>query len=899
MEAIFLTDLERIEKIDPTDVNFVPDVSPHFKKSLLFVESKWRQKIPTDASIHLGHRAAMDTMEFQLVPAHLALSKPKRRILIADSVGLGKTLEAGILLSELIVRGQGKRILIVTVKSMMTQFQKEMWNRFTIPLVRLDSKKIQKLRSELPANYNPFFYYSKTIVSIDTIKRNGDYRTYLEDAWWDIIVIDEAQNVADRQNEAKRTRLAKLLSERSDTLIMLSATPHDGRGESFASLMNMLDPTAIANPSNYAKEDIKGLCVRRFKKDIINEIQGAFRPRKVTLENCQATEAEEEAFGLLASLQLNMDRGQGRLTGRLFKTVLEKSIFSSPVACVKTIDERLKKLSEISGTEYQNDIRQLTQLKESVERIDPKNFARYQKLLELLTRSDYGWTRRPDDRLVIFTERIETMNFLAKNLKLDLSLDDEAIIAIHGGLSDVNQQLIVENFGLSACPIKVLVATDVASEGLNLHYLCHRVIHFDIPWSLMVFQQRNGRVDRYGQDKSPDIRYLLTRSGNQKIKGDLRILEILATKEDQALKNIGDPAILMGAYTIEEEELKTVRAMEIGRPAKEFEADLDRAQFDPMETLLAATSKPETRPNIAKERTLFSDLDYVKQAIPFFDGDGQYETHDLKSAIGIEIKAPTTSDLMRRLNAVIPKEVFSGKKSLRLTPDKSFAMGEIKRSLQNSLSETAWPKTQYLWPLHPLVSWINDKCGLLYGRKEVPLIVLPKGLGPSESVFLIAGTIPNRKSAPVVDHWFGLSFKGQSFDKELGFMEALAKAGLTDGPLPNPILATDDINRELSKLRSTVIEEAKRVLNNDYNEYNKRMKPIIGSEIQKLEELEKRHLDYQESLGPSNKDIEKKAKGKDYIPKIFKQFINWVEDTLEIQDNPYLQIIAVLTGERK
>ena len=252
-EAAFLTDLEDIQIVNPAEVELIPDRSSKFVKSLLFLESQWRQKIPTDANIHIGHKAAMDAMPFQLDPAKQSLQRPRQRILIADAVGLGKTLEAGILMSELILRGKGKRILVVTVKSMMTQFQKEMWNRFTIPLVRLDSARIQKIRASLPSNHNPFFCYDKTIVSIDTLKRDVEYRTHLENAYWDIIVIDEAQNVADRgDRQAQRSRLAKLLADRSDTMIMLSATPHDGRPKSFASLMNMLDPTAIADPENYA-----------------------------------------------------------------------------------------------------------------------------------------------------------------------------------------------------------------------------------------------------------------------------------------------------------------------------------------------------------------------------------------------------------------------------------------------------------------------------------------------------------------------------------------------------------------------------------------------------------------------------------------------------------------------
>lgn len=98
-------------------------------------------------------------------------------------------------MSELIARGKGKGILVVTVKSMMTQFQKEMWNRFTIPLVRLDSSKIQSVRAKIPTNYNPFFYYDKTIISVDTLKNDLECRTHLENAWWDIIIIDEAQKL--------------------------------------------------------------------------------------------------------------------------------------------------------------------------------------------------------------------------------------------------------------------------------------------------------------------------------------------------------------------------------------------------------------------------------------------------------------------------------------------------------------------------------------------------------------------------------------------------------------------------------------------------------------------------------------------------------------------------------
>jgi hypothetical protein len=234
-EAIFLTEIDKnIEILDPVDTKLVRDESSSYQASLLYMESILRRKPPTDQNIYTGHKAAMDPVPYQLDPAIQALKQPRQRILIADAVGLGKTLEAGILLSELIRRGKGKRILVLAVKSMLTQFQKEMWSRFTIPLVRLDSIGIQRIRSRIPTNYNPFYYYDKAIISIDTLKQDREYRNYLENAYWDIIVIDEAHNVAERGTSSSlRSKLANLLSNRSDTLIMLSATPHDGKARSF------------------------------------------------------------------------------------------------------------------------------------------------------------------------------------------------------------------------------------------------------------------------------------------------------------------------------------------------------------------------------------------------------------------------------------------------------------------------------------------------------------------------------------------------------------------------------------------------------------------------------------------------------------------------------------------
>lgn len=900
-DTIFLTDLEQIQIVDPASIQLIADSSPFFKRSLLYLESQWRQQLPTDRNLHIGHKAAMDPMPYQLDPTKLSLQRPRQRILIADTVGLGKTLEAGILMSELIARGKGKRILVVTVKSMMTQFQKEMWNRFTIPLVRLDSNRIQKIRASLPSNYNPFFYYDKTIVSIDTLKRDVEYRTHLEKAYWDIIVIDEAHNVAERgDHQAQRSRLAKLLANRSDTMIMLSATPHDGRAKSFASLMNMLDPTAIADPENYTPEDIKGLCIRRFKNDVKDQVNGSFLERQVTLEHCHASAQEEHAFDLLAEMQLEMDAGKANNTGRLFKTNLEKSLFSSPAACCKSIEARLKKLYKKYTVDDISDIRLLEELHTALGQVTPENFMRYQKLLELLRSDSYGWNPKdPGDRVVIFTERIETMNYLAEHLRTDLGLKSSAIQEISGGMSDAEQQRIVEDFGRTESSTRILVASDVASEGLNLHYLSHRLIHFDIPWSLMVFQQRNGRIDRYGQQKRPDIRYLLIESNNKQIKGDMRIIEILIQKEEQALKNIGDPALLLGKFNVEEEETVIAEAIESGSDADTFaqSLDADAQEFNPFEALMAAASETEETAieqlsETVSDETLFTDKEYLEQAVQYLNQTDSNPVQELQTVSGLDIRL--TPEMERRLRALIPEEAMPQGETLRLSDDKAFCMEQMRTSMQKNMDEAAWPSSQYLWKLHPIFSWVNDKAGLLFKRAEAPVLGLPGVLYPGEALYIVSGSVPNLKSTPLIDEWFGLLYRDGQFIQRLSMEEVVQKAGLRSARIPNTNCITNQSIVAASGLLHDVVTQAKTYLTERYQQYQAEMNPKLDAEVDKLIELQEKHKEYyQTTLFEHERQLQEQERR---VDKLFDDFTNWVKETLTIQNNPYIRIVSVLMG---
>lgn len=896
-EATFLTEVEEaVEVLRPEDTQLVLDRSSGYADSLVYIEGLLRQSPPTDDRIYVGHKGAMDIVPYQMDPAIQALNEPRQRILIADAVGLGKTIECGILLSELIKRGRGKRILVLAVKSMLTQFQKELWARFTIPLVRLDSIGIQRIRRHIPSNHNPFYYYDKAIISIDTLKREAEYRTYIENSYWDIIVIDEAQNVARRGTASMRSKLAQLISNRSDTLIMLSATPHDGKKQSFASLMNMLNPTAIADPETYGPEDIRGLFIRRFKKDIKDQVAMSFKERTIERIFSEASPQEEDAFECLTQMQFTrLDQRRGG--AMLFRTTLEKALFSSPAACVETICNRIRRLESTEDTAYEGDIEQLAALSEHVSSIEPDQFSKYRKLVEVIQSSD--WTGKDTaDRLVIFTERIETLKFLAEHLPDELGLSDKQVTTLHGSLSDVDQQSIVERFGREGDSLRLLIASDVASEGINLHYLCHRMIHFDIPWSLMVFQQRNGRIDRYGQTKTPQITYLLTQSETPKIKGDLRILELLTEKDDQVVKNIGDPSEFTGIYDREEEELKTATAMEEGVSADEFDQQIEQSEVDPLAILMGnieTTISHSTEDAVANMPALFPNtFDYFTKGLEFVGRELklQYDIDEDEQVISFTVPG----ELEQRLR-FLPPEIEIQDDQIALTADRDKIQEEIARCRKE---DSEWPKLHLLWEQHPVAEWINDKVLAAFRRHEAPVLVIPDRLKPAESIFVVSGLIPNQKGHPLIHPWFGLRYLDGTFDEELDLDDVVRITRLGKGTIPQPFGPDDDVDvSALRKLLPEVVEKGREVLTRERKQWRDRNDPKLQEHLDQLDELqERRHaqleLGFQGELSEtrrSQRDAERRR-----IDKLFKDYWDWIEQTMTTEDKPYLRIAAVLWG---
>lgn len=922
--ARFLTRLEEdadaIRVLDPAETRFEQDLSPGFEKSRLFIETQLRQITPADEKIHLGHKAAMDPVPYQLDPALQALKQNRQRILIADAVGLGKTLEAGILMTELMLRGRGKRILVLTLKSMMTQFQKEMWNRFTIPLTRLDSAGLQRVRNHIPGNHNPFYYYDKSIISIDTLKQDNEYRRHLEQAYWDIIVIDEAHNVAERGSSSQRAKLAQLLARRSDTLIMLSATPHDGKARSFASLMNMLDPTAISDPDDYAKEDFrdKGLVIRRFKKDIRDQVQQEFKERVVNDIYLDASPEEEAAYQALLDVPFTY-RGEhnAERNGQLVRIGLQKSIFSSPAAARVSVEQRIKKLENRSSKtgetteDEQQEIESLNSLLLSLRHVDAAHFNKYQELLRLLNSKDFGWKKtNTEDRLVIFSERIETLHWLQGQMKGDLKLKDEAVQILHGGMSDIEQQEIVEAFGKQESKLRVLLCSDVASEGINLHYLSHRLVHFDLPWSLMVFQQRNGRVDRYGQTETPIITYLINRSDNPTVKGDQRILEILKVKDEQAYKNIGDPATFMKVHDPEAEEGLTADAMASGTEAEAFDEQYQPDDSNEGDDLLALFLNPEAaqpgteeeaEQHTAERYSLFpSDYEFARQALEAINRDRKqvnFTANNEKQTLTV-----TPPDDLNYRFRFLPSEISPENGSLVLTADKARFEEEIRRSRQD---ENAWPKLHYLWPQHPAIQWLEDKLLAQVARHSAPVMVLPdthtvkQALQPGESVFLVSGLIPNRKAHPVIWEWFAIkTCNGDVTGVEPA--ENWLQTLQLNHKLPNrarPVSIS-----QLEALRQPVVDAARAEMQQRQQAYSVLKDEELSEQLKALQALQQRQVEQIEL------QLEKSAQAEHFkaarreerigrIEKVFDEYQAWVRDTLTIEPVPFIQIIAVFTQE--
>ena len=831
--AAFYDTLDRITPLDPAAATVKFDDSPGFRRAKLWLEATIRKTaVPlADPSLTVSTEMLVDALDYQKSAVRQALDPAnlRPRILIADAVGLGKTIEIGMILSELVRRGRGERILIVTPKHVLEQMQFEMWTRFALPFVRLDSVGIQRVRQKLPATRNPFSLYKRAIISIDTLKQDK-YRAHLEKHQWDAVVIDESHNLtgSSTQNNA----LARLLAPNTEALILASATPHNGKEESFAELVRLLEPTAVTPSGKVIEDEVKRLIIRRHRHspEVAREVgdQWAERmpPQHLLVD---ASPAEDAIADELAEVWLHPTSGASPYSGEnkgLFPWTLAKSFLSSPKALHETVKDRHKRLGGSPTLAQAREREALERLLDLANTALEQPSAKYTKLVDYLRGIGIG--PKSAKRAVVFSERVPTLIWLREKLKQDLKLNDDQIAVLHGGLPDVAQQRIVESFKQSSSKIRVLVTGDVASEGVNLHAQCHELIHWDIPWSLIRIEQRNGRIDRYGQTKRPQITTLLLNPSHEKFSGDVRVLKKLIEREQEAHTALGDTASLMGEYSAEAEEKTIMEALMKGADIDTVVPTIEKAMAgqDPIAALLAklalgggAIAPTAIAPTADASSGLFaSPVVFLEQAL-----DEVYQTPAAKPGDkpgegGVDWRTRPTygtvdltppKDLKARLD-VLPQSYLADRKvteTLVLATTELRAKEVIREARESSSSTTLWPEAHYLGPLHPVLEWASDRALAKLGRNEVFAV---RGDVEVPTV-LVVGTLTNRRGQVVASSYMTAAFPSVNSDRGFVTPHESAAAALVDAGVSGKLInsGTAIELEDLNALIAPAVEQAR------------------------------------------------------------------------------------------
>lgn len=757
--AAFYSSLDTIEVQDPKEARVVADGSSGYRDSRLWLEALIR-KTPVpygDQNLAVSTHMLADALAYQQAAVTKALDPQhiRPRILIADAVGLGKTLEIGMILSELVRRGRGERILVVTPRHVLEQMQHELWCRFALPFVRLDSTGIQKVRQKLPATRNPFTYFKRAIISIDTLK-SPRYKAHLERQQWDAVVIDESHNLTNTGTQ--NNELARVLAPNTEALILASATPHNGKEESFAELLRLLDPTVVKADGTFTKDDVESLLIRRHRHspDVAAEVGSDWAERAEPVHLLVKPSPEEDAVAAeLSHTWLHPSTGSSPYSGdtkALFPWTLAKAFLSSPAALAESIKQRRSKLDKDDPAQN-NELKALQVLDDLNAKALAQPAGKFAALTDRL--KHIGFARGSDTRAVVFAERIATLTWLRDHLPKALALNAENVAMLHGGLSDIEQQEIVDSFKLETSPIRVLVTGDVASEGVNLHSQCHHLIHYDIPWSLIRIEQRNGRIDRYGQKHPPVISSLILEPSDPDFSGDLRVLSRLLERENQAHKTLGDVASLMGKHSVTEEE-NVIRDV-LAKGAKLDDAvrtteqvadgsDLDAffAQFD------AVDDTPPLLPAAPRQSLYPDDLTFLDEALHAAFHDVPHAAPD-HGGVSWTVSAPhgiaeltPPRDLRQRMAQLPQNYLQHGRVLERLKLATSTQVGNAQLRLAREgkgVNNTTWPEAHFLGPLHPVLDWASDRALTALGRNQVFVI---RG-DVDDPTVLLMGTLTNKR----------------------------------------------------------------------------------------------------------------------------------------------------------
>ena len=499
-----------------------------------------------------------------------------------------------------------------------------------------------------------------------------------------------------------------------------------------------------------------------------------------------------------------------------------KSFLSSPEACRSTAEKRLKALTVIAEKKQEQNA-EISQLQKLVDELEGQNItdsSRFQLLIQQLEKMKWnGKANSP--RVLIFTEsRLTQMALseaLAKHFKLKFSVkaDDQAsqVLSIsHGGMSDTQLAEIIEAFGTGSSKVRMLLATDVASEGVNLHHQCHNIIHYDLPWSIITLIQRNGRIDRFGQEHNPIIRYLMVDSDQGLLKGDGEIFERLVGKVEEINRSTRTGESALKLYDAKKEEEYIAQGLISGDTNILDKANPESKESKNLEdTLLSATSEghedfmsflmgqndqpiaddsKEPIETIDNSRArLMSDEEYLERGYRAL-ADAQEEATGKKTYLPLQKTAQQyilnpPEDLMRRLGSprassnvifgvtAIPEEAWPDDGQLYLTSKVDRVNDAIKAALAQ---KGQWSKELLITEQHPVMQWLNERLMMLMSRGEAPIIASPY-LEQGELLFCFIGQVSSRAGTPLIVDTHAVSFRKGGHFEVRSLKDALADVG--------------------------------------------------------------------------------------------------------------------------
>lgn len=633
--------------------------------------------------------------EWQFEPWYRIVDQlPFPRLLIADDVGLGKTTEAAIILAELTRRRRADRVLIVAPQHLTEKWQSELFNRFGLAFEIFDRTTRERM-SERGVT-NPWEIVERVIVSRDFVKRWENLKP-ISHVEWDMVVIDECHHfVKDESGQKNRLReFAEKIAYKSPGLLLLSATPFTGAHEEFQSLLTLLDPKFQSEKT--AKWDPNSpYLVRRLKRHV--KAQGEkIMDRKVIdikITDEDLSKAEREAFELvIEDLAAQKHTATRQTWDRLLEEVARKRLSSSWQAFSETISGD-GKLSTWFAEKTKSKVSKLC------ENFDSAKLKRLTATLKEIAKED------PKAKTVIFTEAIASQVMIQQYLIQKAGFAANQVAIIDGSTQGEDRLIIEDGFADPTSPLRVLIATDTIAEGKDLQHACHHLIHFELPWSLVKLEQRNGRIDRLGQTKTPTIYNLVLET---KATPDQRVMKLLSKKVERAHDALGSVSPILESLNVDFLE-SAVSENKIN----EIEAEID-AQIEYMKSFgLDATSvtplspAPKLKSNEGTDRRMLFDI-----MITNLGGKLEPLGSNDKEAI---LSVPRGWTLPR---LVIDTFGYPSEESQwRVTFDAEHYLKYEKFMREGGAAKTA---LQFLGPVHPLVLQVESRFRHGMNRQAYPI----------------------------------------------------------------------------------------------------------------------------------------------------------------------------------